>query len=448
MPAAGASEWVPFGPSGGAVRALAQDPATGALYAGTYAGGILKSGDAGASWTAIAPEIRGQTVNALALDRSAPRTVFAGTYSSGVWRSADGGATWKRVLFGGKDLPDRHAPVNALAIDPANAKVVYAATDTGFNAGVWRSADGGATWTQSTTGLPSNFRLNALALDPKTTVHALRGHQRRRRLQEHRRRAHVDGDRRRAAQGDRAVARGGPGRAGDDLRRHDGRRRVQVHGRRRELSPPAPGPIKNARVYALAIDPSNPAVVWAGAANALLRSQDGGRTWTDTMPDLDYASVRALALDSAQPAVVLAGTTRDGVRRSDNGGKTWTGPGDRLLRVGRQRRRDRRVRAADGVGGDRHRHLAHDRRRRHLGAEERRDHQPQHAVHRARCRVAHAVRLHRRRRVPQRRRRREVGQAAVGARRRGSSRSRWIRPIPPRSTRATRTGSTAAAMAA
>ena len=155
VPVADASEWVPFGPSGGAVRALAQDPATGALYAGTYAGGILKSGDAGASWTAIAPEIRGQTVNALALDRSAPRTVFAGTYSSGVWRSVDGGATWKRVLFGGKDLPDRHAPVNALAIDPANAKVVYAATDTGFNAGVWRSADGGAAWTQSTTGLPA-----------------------------------------------------------------------------------------------------------------------------------------------------------------------------------------------------------------------------------------------------------------------------------------------------
>ena len=164
-----ASDWVPFGPSGGAVRALVQDPATGALFAGTYAGGILKSGDAGASWTVVAPELRGQTVNALALDRSAPRTVFAGTYSSGVWRSADGGATWKRVLFGGKDLPDRHAPVNALAVDPVNAKVVYAATDTGFNAGVWRSADGGATWTQSTTGLPNHFRLNALALDPKST---------------------------------------------------------------------------------------------------------------------------------------------------------------------------------------------------------------------------------------------------------------------------------------
>ena len=144
-----------MGPSAGAVRALAQDPASGTLYAGTYAGGVFRSTDAGASWTSVAPEIRGQTINALAVDPSAPRTVFAGTFSSGVWRSADGGASWKRVLFGGKDLPDRHATINAVAIDPVNPRVVYAATDAGFNAGVWRSADGGGTWSLATAGLPT-----------------------------------------------------------------------------------------------------------------------------------------------------------------------------------------------------------------------------------------------------------------------------------------------------
>ena len=100
-----ANDWTPFGPSGGTVRSLAHDAASGTVYAGTYAGGVLKSGDGGASWAAVAPEIRGQTVNALALDPAAPRTVFAGTYSNGVWRSTDAGATWKRVLFGGKDMP-------------------------------------------------------------------------------------------------------------------------------------------------------------------------------------------------------------------------------------------------------------------------------------------------------------------------------------------------------
>ena len=238
---AAAADWVPFGPSGGAVRALVQDPATGALYAGTYAGGILKSGDAGASWTAVAPELRGQTVNALALDRSAPRTVFAGTYSSGVWRSSDGGATWKRVLFGGKDLPDRHAPVNALAIDPTNAKVVYAATDTGFNAGVWRSADGGATWTQSTTGLPNNFRLNALALDPKTTSTLYVG-------------TNGDGVYKSTDAGRTWAPTGealrkeivlslavDPGASATIYAGTMQRRRVQVHGRRRQLGAPRSG---------------------------------------------------------------------------------------------------------------------------------------------------------------------------------------------------------------
>lgn len=58
-PLAAASEGTPFGPSGGAVRALVQHAAGGALYAGTYAGGVFNSSDAGASWAAVAPAIRG-----------------------------------------------------------------------------------------------------------------------------------------------------------------------------------------------------------------------------------------------------------------------------------------------------------------------------------------------------------------------------------------------------
>jgi photosystem II stability/assembly factor-like uncharacterized protein len=80
-------------------------------------------------------------------------------------------------------------------------------------------------------------------------------------------------------------------------------------------------------VYALAVDSSNSAILWAGIPNALLRSADGGQTWTNVMPDLDYATVRAVVLDAKRPDVVMAGTTRDGVRRSEDGGRTWTGPG-------------------------------------------------------------------------------------------------------------------------
>ena len=321
-----AADWAAFGPSAGAVRSLAQD-AGGAIFAGTYAGGVFKSTDNGASWTPIAPEIRDQTINALAIDRNAPQTVFAGTYSRGVWRSSDGGASWKRVLFGGKDMPTQHAAINGLAIDPANAKIVYAATDTGPNAGVWRSADGGTTWAQSTAGLPNHFRLNAIAIDPQavSTLYV-------------------------ATNGDGVFKSTDAGRTwqatGEALRKEivlslavdptapqtiyagtSGAGAFRSTDGGATWTPSEAAPIRRGRVYALAIDPTNPAILWAGLPNKLLRTQDGGRTWTDTMPELEYASVRALLLDGARPSVVLAGTTRDGVRRSDNGGKSWTGPG-------------------------------------------------------------------------------------------------------------------------
>src|SRR6185295_16397140 len=104
-----AGPWSPFGPPGGSVRSLALDSASGTLYAGTYGGGVFRSTDRGATWTSVAPEIRGQTVHAVALDPSRPQTVFAGTHSDGVWRTTDGGATWKRVLHGGRKVGDQQA---------------------------------------------------------------------------------------------------------------------------------------------------------------------------------------------------------------------------------------------------------------------------------------------------------------------------------------------------
>jgi photosystem II stability/assembly factor-like uncharacterized protein len=245
---------------------------------------------------------------ALAIHPSAPRTIFAGTYDDGVWRSTDGGGSWKRVLFGGKDLPDRHATINALAIDPLNAMVVYAATDTGFNAGVWRSADGGNTWAQHTAGLPNNFRLNALALDPKRSGTLYVG-------------ASGEGVFKSTDAGKTWVA------TGDALRRE-----LVIRWRWIQRSPtrsmrarstracssrstaatwvPA-GAEAAARVLSLR-RPVNPAIVWAGLPNALMRSGDGGG------PNRRPPGERARVVDRARPSVIIAGTTRDGVLRSED----------------------------------------------------------------------------------------------------------------------------------
>jgi photosystem II stability/assembly factor-like uncharacterized protein len=84
--------------------------------------------------------------------------VFAGT-RSGVFKSNDGGASWSAASSG---LPALY--VLGLAIDPHSPTTVYAGT---FGGGVFMSSDGGATWTDVSEGLTSPF-VNALAIDAVT----------------------------------------------------------------------------------------------------------------------------------------------------------------------------------------------------------------------------------------------------------------------------------------
>jgi photosystem II stability/assembly factor-like uncharacterized protein len=177
------------------------DPDT--LYAGTYVtlpgsggdipeplvsrgvnNGVFKSTDGGASWSHSSsglprlapgdPDSPHRNVLALAVASDDPSILYAATgrdfYDSVVYRSSDGGASWTEANAG--IAPD--ADIRVLLVDPDDADIAYAgATGSDSNpGGVYRTIDGGATWTSYSVGLPSSAAI-ALELEKSGAVDRL-----------------------------------------------------------------------------------------------------------------------------------------------------------------------------------------------------------------------------------------------------------------------------------
>ncbi len=226
------------------VRCLAIDPsAPSTLYAGSgytwdattaFAGGVHKSTDGGASWTALNTTSLADGIAALVLDPRRPGTVYAGadvywdypgyppapvTQKRALIGTVDGGATWTGMLGsgGGGGLvsvpalavdPDTGTVIagaygissfgslfrgslsgplsrteiglglqvhgiNRLVIDPLNPATMYAGTTL---AGVYRSLDAGLTWVPMNDGLEdgpfgrAGLWIHSLVLDPEDGV--------------------------------------------------------------------------------------------------------------------------------------------------------------------------------------------------------------------------------------------------------------------------------------
>ncbi len=107
-------------------------------------------------------------------EKDGKTTVFVGAASGGVWKSQDGGTTFKPVF-------DREPvqSIGAIALDPTNPKVVWVGTgeswtrnSTSIGDGIYKSTDGGETWTNM--GLPNSERIVRIVVDPRdgNTVYA------------------------------------------------------------------------------------------------------------------------------------------------------------------------------------------------------------------------------------------------------------------------------------
>ena len=76
-------------------------------------------------------------------------------------------------------------------------------------------------------------------------------------------------------------------------------------------------------VVAIAIDPVDPATIYAGSSTGgILKSTDGGTTWAVANAGLTNRRVSALIMDPRKPRVLFT-STEGGVFRSANGGESW-----------------------------------------------------------------------------------------------------------------------------
>jgi hypothetical protein len=153
---AGVDTWTSGGPHGASVNDLAIDPASPrTLYAGTNQG-VFKSLDGGESWTRASVGLENDTtgnpsVASLLMDPRDPATLYAGGRKGFVYKSTDGAGTWRRVAALGDGAA---TAVQAVAIDPSNSLIVYAAAPAASYKGVFKSVNGGATWFPINNGLP------------------------------------------------------------------------------------------------------------------------------------------------------------------------------------------------------------------------------------------------------------------------------------------------------
>jgi photosystem II stability/assembly factor-like uncharacterized protein len=174
-------EGIPIG-SIGAIDVAPSDP--NVVYVGSgepdiraqhsYGNGMYKSTDAGKTWKHIGLDAT-EHIGRIVVDPANADRVYVGALGSvygpnpdrGVYRSTDGGTSWKKIL----NNPSKPNDVGAIevALDPKNPKVIYAslwgtrrppwsvyAPSNLPGGGLYKSTDGGDTWTQLKGGLPAD----------------------------------------------------------------------------------------------------------------------------------------------------------------------------------------------------------------------------------------------------------------------------------------------------
>jgi photosystem II stability/assembly factor-like uncharacterized protein len=283
-----------LGLAGALVPAQSQSPISASFFGGL-------------AWRHIGP-FRGGRLAAVAGVASSPETYYVGAALGGVWKTTDGGNTWTPIF----DHAGPLASIGAVAVSASNPDVIYVGTgesapreDASFGDGIWKSTDAGKTWAH--LGLEDSQHIARIVIDPRNPDIVLVAAQ-----------GHIYGPNEQ-----RGVFRSTDG----------GRTWTKVL-------------YKDARSGAieLAADPDDPSTIFAatwevqrrpwrldagGPGSGLYKSSDGGATWTPVaghgLPEtvLGKIGISVAAGTGGRRVYALVEAAHGGLFRSDDGGATW-----------------------------------------------------------------------------------------------------------------------------
>jgi photosystem II stability/assembly factor-like uncharacterized protein len=311
----GGKSWRDSGLAGHAVRALAQAASDPEMLVAGALDGVFVSRDSGESWTRITPAGIAELHNfdSLAIDPRDPLVVYAGTFHL-PWKTVDGGVHWSAIHAGMIDDSD----VLSLVTDRENPRRIFASACSG----IYRSNDGGATW-EKLEGIPYSARRTPVirqdAARPATlyagTTEGLW------------KTADGGASWRRISQRSWVINSMAilPGDGGGESRVLLGTEQYGV------LASDDGGASFHAsnegfhhhRIVSLAVDPQDPertAAVLENAPDALLMTEDGGKSWVPMSAGLDGEAARQIYSSPAGWWIALAS---GGLARFDAQHNNW-----------------------------------------------------------------------------------------------------------------------------
>jgi len=235
--------------------------------------GIFKSVDAGSNWTAINAGLTHLNISSLALCPANPNVIYAGCWEAPViFKTSNGGVSWSTVYSGSTGEQTR-----TVVVHPTNADIVY--TSEYERGGILKSTDGGISWRKTGSSDDIYMDANLIVIDPINPEIVYFG-------------GNVGG-------------------------------LFKLVNSASKWMEKTNGFTSRGDIQALAVNSFDNANILVGTLASIFRSGDGAQSWNEGNSGLNYTYIAALAIDPANPNLIYAGTYGGSLSMSTDGGNTW-----------------------------------------------------------------------------------------------------------------------------